>query len=124
PRTTQETPMRFAQILELLCFLAWIIVAVLVDAFLNAWAMSQLWHWFAAAQYGAGPTLSAWFGLAVIARLAIQGEADKESILKQLKNDDAPSLKKVVWESRASWSNVLFTILLAWGLGSALHWIR
>lgn len=116
--------MRFAKILEVICFLAWFLVALLVDAVLNAWVMSALWRWFAAPQYGAGPTLGAWFGVALIARLILRNEADEDHALKQLQDTEDLSLAGVIKKSLWSWAGVLFTLGVAWCLGTALHWIR
>jgi len=114
--------MKFAKILEALCYLAWLLVALLGDALLNAWAMSRLWHWFAAAQYGAGPQLGVWFGVAIIARLMLRHEDDVERTIKA--DDDAPSLGGVIKKSLWSWAAILLTLGVAWGIGSMFHWVQ
>lgn len=116
--------MKFAKLLEALCFLAWFLIVILIDAVLNAWAMSELWRWFAAPQYGAGPQIGAWFGITIVARLMLHGEADEERMLRRLQDDDAPSLWGMIKKSLWNWGNVLFMLGVAWCLGSALHWIR
>ena len=113
--------MRFAKILEALCFLAWLLVALLVDALLNAWAMSKLWHWFAAVQYGEGPQLGVWFGVAIIARLMLRNENDERTLKR---DDDAPSLGGVIKKSLWSGAAILFTLGAAWCIGSMFHWVR
>jgi ABC-type sugar transport system permease subunit len=115
--------MRFAKALEVLCLIAWILFALLVNSLLQAWAMSVLWRWFAAPQYGSGPSIGAWFGLAMIANLALQGAAEEQAIRQQLREDE-PSMTSMISKSLWRWAGILFTIGVAWCLGSALHWIR
>jgi hypothetical protein len=115
--------MKFAKILEALCFLAWLPVALLVNVLLNAWAMSKLWHWFAAVQYGEGPQLGAWFGVAVIARLMLRNENDVQRALKK-DDDDAPSLWGIIKKSLWGWAAILFALGTAWGIGSMFHWVQ
>jgi hypothetical protein len=114
--------MKFAKILEALCFLAWLFIALLGDAVLNAWAMSKLWHWFATAQYGEGPQLGVWFGVAIISRLMLRHEDDVERFLKT--DDEAPSLWGVIKKSLWGWAAILLTLGVAWGIGSTFHWVR
>jgi hypothetical protein len=113
---------KFAKILEALCLLAWLLIALLGDALMNAWAMSKLWNWFAAVQYGEGPQLGVWFGVAIIARLMLHNEDDKERALK--KEDDIPSLGDAVKKSLWGWAALLFTLGVAWGIGSMFHWVK
>lgn len=114
--------MKFAKILEALCFLAWIPVALLGDVVLNAWAMSKLWHWFAAVQYGEGPQLGVWYGVAIIARLMLVRKDDVERALKV--DDDAPSLWGVIKKSLWGWAAILLMLGVAWSIGSMFHWVR
>ena len=96
---------------------AWIAISTLVSALLNSWTMATLWRWFAAVQYGSGPSLGAWFGLAVIARLALQGVPDFQSAA------DTP-WSKVVKNKVMAWLFVLFTLGVAWCVGAVVGWIR
>lgn len=114
--------MKFAKILEAFCFLAWLLIALLVNALLDAWAMSKLWSWFAAVQYGEGPQLGVWFGIAIIARLMLRNEDDEERALK--KDEGFPSLGDAIKKSLWGWAALLFTIGVAWSIGSMFHWVK
>lgn len=96
---------------------AWIAISALVSALLDSWAMATLWRWFAAAQYGPGPSLGAWFGLATIASLALQSGPDFKSAA------DTP-WSEVVKKTIMAWLLVLLALGIAWCVGAVVGWIR
>ena len=91
-----------------------IVVSTFVSAMLNTWAMHTLWWWFAAAQYGAGPTMATWFGLAIIVRLAL---------LKMDKTDSDFEWSELVTRQVTVWLLVLAALGSAWVVGATFGWV-
>lgn len=52
-------------------FLFLLFVVAPANAIAKALAASTLWSWFAASELGAGPSLGAWFGIALIFTFAM-----------------------------------------------------
>lgn len=50
----------------ILALMAAIIIAVPINAYFYAYTATILWDWFLAVQYGAGPTLAAWYGISTL----------------------------------------------------------
>jgi ABC-type sugar transport system permease subunit len=116
---------RFANLLTLVCFLAWIITSLLVTALLQSCAMAKLWSWFAAPKYGPGPSLGAWFGIALIIRMMLQGEPKKDHRGRwPWETDDDLDLWGTVRASLWIWGGILFALAAAWSMGAAVGWIR
>lgn len=117
--------MKFAKILEVLCILAWFVLTLLSNALLEAWALSKLWYWFVAAQYGEGPQLGVWFGIASIAGMLLHNEASEKLALKELKEDD-PDYQSLWTASRKTlrgWAIRLITLGVTWCVGLMFHWV-
>ncbi len=98
--------------------ISWIVTSALISALLNSWALSVLWRWFVAAEYGHGPSPGAWFGIATIARLAIYTLPTKK---KGERNDD---LEWLVGQQFVWWALVLITLGTSWIVGASIGWIR
>jgi hypothetical protein len=53
-------------------------ILIPLSALAEAGAAQLLWRWFVAVQYGAGPTMPAWYGLFMIAGIAHLGLREKK----------------------------------------------
>lgn len=104
--------------MKALGIIAWIAISTLASALLNAWALATVWRWFAAVQYGAGPSMGAWFELAMIARLALHGADVKKS--DAYKDADWGD---IVLHQIVSWLLVLTSLGAAWIVGAVVGWL-
>lgn len=104
--------------MKALGIITWIAISTLLSSLLHAWALATLWHWFASAQYGVGPSLGAWFGLAVIGRLALRTTDFKKS------TPDKNTWGDLVVYQFDSWLAVLTALGTSWIVGVVVGWIR
>jgi hypothetical protein len=80
-----------------------------------AWTMHTLWGWFCVQSMGAGPTIGAWWGIAVIASLVISNN------VVGLKREETK--KSHTWEKPiAVILGCLVTLGIAWVFGTVLGW--
>jgi hypothetical protein len=80
-----------------------------------AWTMHTVWGWFCAQSLGAGPSIGAWWGVAIIASLVIG------NCTAGIKREDTK--KSHVWEKPIAMILGCFVALgLAWLFGSILGW--
>ena len=93
-------------------------ISILFGALLSAWILSKLWLWFVAAQYGHGPSLGAWYGLALIGRSALH-RADATSNEKGNDKD----FGDLALETVSLWVGYLIVLGLAWVTGAVIGWI-
>jgi hypothetical protein len=107
--------------MKALGILTWIAVAILVSSLLGAWSAAQIWSWFAAAQYGPGPTLGAWFGVLFIARTAV---TTATSNLAKVPTESDPDWGVIVKKSVNHWVSILLYVGIAWCIGSVFGWIH
>lgn len=105
--------------MKVLGVLTWLVMAVLGSAMLNSWALSKLWLWFVSAQYGSGPTLAAWFGLAQIAQLVLV----RDDLSKSTDGEDG-AITKMVSGTIGRWIGVLLALGVSWLCGIAIGWVR
>lgn len=101
--------------MKALGILTWTMIAIVISALLNSWAMATLWRWFAAAQYGHGPSMGAWFGIAAIVRLVTTHTRIKDP-------DRDASWSEIVQAQIAWWLLVLATVGTAWLVGLITGW--
>jgi len=107
--------------MKALGILTWIAISSLVSAFVSSWTMQCLWRWFLAHDYGHGPSLGAWFGIASISglmfRLGTATNAKAES-----KSSDSYWLEAAL-HSVGVWIGCMLTLAIAWCIGSVIGWI-
>ncbi len=106
--------------LNALAILATAVLLGFLSALIQAWAMSKLWVWFVAADYGAGPSLSAWYGLAVIFSLPL-GLVMHDVTRK--KDESAGPWLRVIGTAVGAWLGILMVLGAAWLTGTFLGWI-
>jgi hypothetical protein len=98
--------------------ISWVVTSALISALLNSWTMSVLWRWFAAAEYGHGPSTGAWFGIGTIAYVAVGTYPTKK------KGERSDGLEWMVGQQFMRWSLILMTLGLSWIIGASVGWIR
>jgi len=101
--------------------LAWLAVSSMVTALLQSWMMQCLWRWFVAREYGSGPSMGAWFGLATIAGFVVHKNARTKT------ETNHESVGEIIWrgvnETLALWLACVLILGIAWLVGSFLGWI-
>jgi hypothetical protein len=94
----------------------WTLGAIIIGALVNSWAMSTLWRWFVAVQYGHGPSMGAWFGLAAIARLVTTQTRVRDP-------DRDADWSEIVKAQVSWWLLVLVMVGTAWLVGIVTGWM-
>lgn len=101
--------------------LTWIAISSLISALVHSWMMQCLWRWFLARQYGPGPTMGAWFGIATIAGFVIY-----KATRTRTKGDDR-TIDEIIWDSVketvSMWFGCLLVLGIAWCTGSLIGWV-
>src|SRR5512142_1340398 len=77
--------------MKALGILTWIVVSSLISALIQSWMMQCLWRWFLAHEYGHGPSMGAWFGIATIVGFVVRRNASSTT-----KTEDQP-LDEFIW---------------------------
>jgi hypothetical protein len=103
-------------------FMVWLAVSSLLNALVQAWALRTVWRWFVAAEYGTGPSLGAWFGLASIAGVILTFHAVARSTDKEEDTDAA--VRHATLQMVSRWIGVAFALGMLWLTGSLLGWVR
>lgn len=100
--------------------LVWSVIALPIGAFIEAGAASKLWEWFLSSQYGAGPSIGAWFGVLSIVDLVVLG------VIRANAKQDAEDSQvvSVVRASIGRWIFMGIVLGMAFGTGSIFGWIR
>ena len=109
---------------ERLFILAWRLLDAPISALISAWAASKLWTWFLSSQYGAGPSIGAWFGALFLFYLASLGIAQAVSNLKSEGAAHQDTVSGAIGESIGHWILVGGLLGLAFGTGSIFGWIQ
>lgn len=105
--------------MKFLGILTWLIMTVIGSALLHSWALSKMWHWFVSAQYGAGPSMGAWFGFAAIARLTLIRADESKS------DEDADGVvSRMVRATIGHWIGILLALGATWLCGTTVGWVR
>lgn len=106
--------------MRLTAVLVGLLMAPLTSLF-NAKAMSTIWSWFVARDYGVGPSEAAWFGLSSILSVALipiflglKGQED---------DSNAGPIAKVVIRHIVIWVILLIGLGMSWLTGQAFSWI-
>lgn len=100
--------------------LTWVLVTSVLSVIVQAVAFRQLWTWFVAYEYGVGPSLGAWFGIATILRLMLKlSELDPTPRNVEPWNAER-STKQVIFQ----WIGIVMVLGSAWSIGSVLGWVR
>lgn len=91
-----------------------------ISALIQAKAMSKLWEWFVARDYGTGPSMAAWYGLAGVFSLAIT-----PSLLGMTKEkkDESKPIESVLSRAIGMWIGTGLLLCFAWFVGFLLHWV-
>lgn len=80
-----------------------------------AWTMHTIWDWFCVASLGQGPTMGAWWGIALIASIVI--------MCNTTNLQRSPTQKQDTWaKPLAITLSCLVTLGIAWLFGSILNW--
>ena len=102
--------------MKALGIVTWIVISTLFGALFNAWALHMLWHWFVSMQYGAGPSMAAWFGLASIGRIVthqVQGSSSSKD----------KEWSDILTDQIAWYLGVLMVLGAAWATGAVFGWL-
>lgn len=97
--------------------LAWIVVSSMVSALVQSWMMQCLWRWFLAREYGHGPSMGAWFGIATIVGFVVRKNAS--SVVKV----EDQTVDEIVKETTTMWLACLVILGIAWCVGSFMGWV-
>jgi len=101
--------------------LAWIAVSSLATALIQSWMMQCLWRWFLAREYGHGPSMGAWFGVATITGFVVH-----KSTRNGTKTEDDKSIDELVWdgvrETVGLWIGCVIILGIAWCVGAFMGW--
>jgi hypothetical protein len=100
---------------------AWIAISSLVTALIQAAALRRLWSWFVAAEYGPGPSLGAWFGIATILGLIVGMAAPLRAADKEPADE---MTRRAVVHTLSRWLAYGLVLVTARLVGSALGWVR
>ncbi len=88
-------------------------------------SLGTLWRWFCAPQYGAGPSLSAWFGIGMM--VAVIAVFAKDSRQKPNEAGATVPMAGVLYEMAAAAINLAFTCGIAcgvaWTAAKAMGWL-
>lgn len=91
-----------------------------VGAIVEASTFQALWSWFAASQYGSGPSLGAWFGVAVIFGVALNIALVN---VPREKNDPTKILLELVTRNVEIWIGCACVLASSWITGHLLGWV-
>lgn len=107
--------------MKALGILTWIVVSSLISALIQSWMMQCLWRWFLAHEYGHGPSMGAWFGIATIVGFVVRRNASSTT-----KTEDQ-TLDEIIWsgikETTGMWLGCLIILGIAWCVGSFMGWV-
>jgi Mg/Co/Ni transporter MgtE len=105
----------------------WIAISSLLTALIQAAVLRRLWSWFVAGEYGPGPSLGAWFGIATILGLII-GMATTATTAppRASKRDESwdEIIRQSVSHTLARWIGCGVALGMTWAIGSLLGWVR
>lgn len=91
------------------------IVTVLLEVHL----FSHVWSWFLAEQYGPGPTLAAWFGLATVLTVIV----NTCLLAHPTEKSENDPVTHVITRSLGTWIGLVVVYVLTWCTGSLLGWV-
>jgi hypothetical protein len=94
-----------------------------VTAFLGAWSLHVLWDWFVAAQYGAGPSTAAWFGIGSILRYALAPMFVRLSSKESKAEGFSAIMIERVGNEVAMWFGIMLSLGMCWLFGMLIGWI-
>ena len=109
--------------MKLLGILPIIAFGFTVTSMIQATVLGKIWAWFAAAEYGSGPSKGAWFGISIILGLIIS--------MSQSRNYDIDGdfsynkyLKHTVIRWAGQWIGCACLLGLCWFTGSIFGWLH
>jgi len=107
--------------MKVLGMFTWIAISSLVTALVQSWTMQCLWRWFIAREYGVGPSLGAWFGIAIIGGLTLRTQVSGGRGREDRSADQI--IKASVVATGVRWLECLLVLAVTWCIGSVLGWI-
>lgn len=90
----------------------------LVFAFAEAAALSKVWSWYVAPQYGAGPHYSTWYGITLVFGLLVM-----PSLMHTAKEEDGDKLSVIAGRTLGMLIVLPLTLGVAWCTGQLFGWM-
>lgn len=107
--------------------LAWFLCSALAGAVMEAFTLHQLWTWFCAREYGAGPSMGAWYGIAAITGLMLFLAKPAPTKKDEAEAADASNYGAVLVRSVSVWFSRWFVVAIGMGVtlafGTMIGWI-
>ncbi len=110
--------------MKALAIFTWFAIASLVNALIQAAVLHRLWSWFVAHEYGPGPSLGAWFGIATILGMIVGMATPMRGRAADRTESIDETIRRGVTATVARWIGCGVALVFAWCVGSALGWVR
>lgn len=110
--------------MKALGIVTWYCISAMISAIVQAWTMTKLWAWFVAQEYGPGPSMGAWFGIATILGFVVSMSLVSQAKPNKEDKDWDGIIKESVGISIGKWIGCALILIISWTLGSVLGWVH
>lgn len=101
-------------------------ICTIFSSLIQAAALGKLWFWFMAAEYGPGPSMGAWFGVASILGLILTSAQPAKSKSSDKVSDESLDtlIKDMFLKWIGTWLGIAGLLGLCWVTGLILGWLH